>query len=75
MNEARFAPERIAAALNAGDVAVVIIGGLAVAAAASTSAFSFTWHQRLVHRESDVAWVDAAGEVHVEREDTSTRLR
>ena len=32
MNETRFAPERIVAALNATDVAYVIVGGLAVAA-------------------------------------------
>jgi hypothetical protein len=32
MNEPRFAPERIVAALNACDVAYVIVGGLAVAA-------------------------------------------
>jgi hypothetical protein len=32
MNETRFAPERIAAGLNASDVAYVIVGGLAVAA-------------------------------------------
>lgn len=32
MNETRFAPERIVAALNAGDVAYVVVGGLAVAA-------------------------------------------
>ena len=32
MIEPRFAPERIVGALNAGDVAYVIVGGLAVAA-------------------------------------------
>src|SRR3954463_13511874 len=32
MNETQFAPERIAAGLNASDVAYVIVGGLAVAA-------------------------------------------
>jgi hypothetical protein len=32
MNGTQFAPEKIAAALNGGDVAYVIVGGLAVAA-------------------------------------------
>ena len=32
MNETRFAPERIVAALNAGNVGYVVVGGLAVAA-------------------------------------------
>lgn len=32
MHESRFAPSRLVAALNAGDVAYVIVGGLAVAA-------------------------------------------
>ena len=32
MNETEFAPERIVVALNAGNVAYVIVGGLAVAA-------------------------------------------
>jgi hypothetical protein len=32
MPEPTFQPERIVAALNAGDVAYVIVGGLAVAA-------------------------------------------
>jgi hypothetical protein len=32
MNETRFAPERIVAALNAGNVSYVVVGGFAVAA-------------------------------------------
>jgi ketosteroid isomerase-like protein len=49
------------------------VGPAAVAAlhrsiAASPARLAFAWRERSVHLEGDVAWVDAAGEVRVERD-------